>query len=207
MACLSTRFALIAVYSTATLVLALGNSSPNSHRNVSSKPLSDFAAGSLCHVSEAVLATCRGHGEIASVCSATQGSATYRFGHPRRIELQSTGLHSAQRMYSGGGETQISFVRLGYEYVIFDETIRTGDTLLVLPEQVVAVAMTWPFAVTSKCGTLHAMAPLRSGETLEHVARALHVCAEDIEHAAELARAMGFDLDPGLALLLTQRTG
>jgi hypothetical protein len=94
-----------------------------------------------------------------------------------------------------------------YDATQCDETIRTGDTLLVLPEQVVAVAMTWPFAVTSKCGKLHVMAPPRSGETLELVARALHVCAEDIEHAAALACAMGFDLDPGLALLLAQRPG
>jgi hypothetical protein len=29
-----------------------------------------------------------------------------------------------------------------------DEAIKTGDTLIVLAEQVVAIAMTWPFAVT-----------------------------------------------------------
>jgi hypothetical protein len=30
-----------------------------------------------------------------------------------------------------------------------DESIKTGDTLIVLPERVIAVAMTWPFAVTA----------------------------------------------------------
>ena len=129
MACLSTGLARFAAYSTASLVLALGSSSAHSHRVVQSDPLSDFAAGSLCQASEVVLASCRGHGKIASICSANIGSATYRFGHPGRIELQSTGLHSAQRMYSGGGETQISFGRQGYEYVIFDSTIRTGFDL------------------------------------------------------------------------------
>ena len=30
-----------------------------------------------------------------------------------------------------------------------DEAIKTGDTLIVLAEEVVAIAMTWPFAVTA----------------------------------------------------------
>lgn len=88
-----------------------------------------------------------------------------------------------------------------------DECIRTGDTLLVLSEQVVAVAMTWPFAVTAACGKLHAVAPPRSGETLEDVARALHVRAEDIAHAVTLARALSFAFDPTIAPLLAQSAG
>lgn len=91
-----------------------------------------------------------------------------------------------------------------YDAAQCDEAIRTGDTLLVLGEGVVAVAMTWPFAVTAECGKLHAVAPPRSGETLEDVARALHVNAGDIEHAATLARALTFALDPGLAPLLAR---
>lgn len=85
-----------------------------------------------------------------------------------------------------------------------DVAILTGDTLLVLSEQVVAVAMTWPFAVTAECGKLHAVAPPRSGETLEDIARALHVAACDIEHAVRLARSLNFDLDPTIAALLVQ---
>lgn len=85
-----------------------------------------------------------------------------------------------------------------------DEAIRTGDTLLVLSERVVAVAMTWPFAVTAECGKLHAVAASREGEALADLARALHVTAEDIEHAATLAQALNFALDPAIAPLLAQ---
>lgn len=83
-----------------------------------------------------------------------------------------------------------------------DEAIRTGDTLLVLTERVVAVAMTWPFALTTECGKLHAVAQPRSGETLADLARALQVTADDIEHAARLAQSLNFDLDPTIASLL-----
>jgi hypothetical protein len=60
-----------------------------------------------------------------------------------------------------------------------DEAIRSGDTLVVLAEQVVAIAMTWPFAVTETCGKLHALAPLRPGVSLTDLARSLHVTAAD----------------------------
>ena len=89
-----------------------------------------------------------------------------------------------------------------YDATQCDETIRTGDTLLVLAERVVAVAMTWPFAVTAERGKLHAVAPPKAGETLADLTRTLHVTAEDVAHAAELARALGFDLDLALAPLL-----
>jgi hypothetical protein len=72
-----------------------------------------------------------------------------------------------------------------------DEAISTGDTLVVLDEQVVAVAMTWPFAITAEAGKLHSVAPPREGETLA-----------DFEHAAKLARCLGFSLDPNLVPLL-----
>ena len=83
-----------------------------------------------------------------------------------------------------------------------DEAISTGDTLIVLAEQVVAVAMTWPFAVTATCGKLHAVSPARAGETLADLARVLGVTADAIEHAAALAQAFGFPIDPDLAPLL-----
>ena len=35
-----------------------------------------------------------------------------------------------------------------YDAVQCDEAIHTGDTLVVLAEEVIGVAMTWPFAVT-----------------------------------------------------------
>ena len=83
-----------------------------------------------------------------------------------------------------------------------DETIKTGDTLIVLAEQVVVIAMTWPFAVTGTCGKLHALAPPRPGESLTDLARTFHVSVADFQHAADLARRLGFPLDPHLALLL-----
>jgi hypothetical protein len=83
-----------------------------------------------------------------------------------------------------------------------DEAISTGDTLIVLAEQVVAVAMTWPFAVTAACGKLHAVAPTKAGETLADIARELGVTDDAIVHAAALAQALGFPIDPHLAPLL-----
>ena len=53
-----------------------------------------------------------------------------------------------------------------YDAVQTDETIAAGDTLLILDEGVVGVAMTWPFAVTAKPGKLHAVSEPRAGETL-----------------------------------------
>jgi hypothetical protein len=83
-----------------------------------------------------------------------------------------------------------------------DEAIKTGDTLIVLAEQVVAIAMTWPFAVTEICGKLHALSAPRPGETLADLARLLHVRAADFQHAADIARRLGFALDPQLVPLL-----
>lgn len=44
-----------------------------------------------------------------------------------------------------------------------DEAIKTGDTLIVLAEQVVAIASPKPFAVTEACGKLHALSAPRPG--------------------------------------------
>lgn len=87
-----------------------------------------------------------------------------------------------------------------------DEAINTGDTLIVLAEQVVAIAMTWPFAVTETCGKLHALSP-KPGEDLAALARSLHVRAADFQHAADLARRLGFALDPQLVPLLDLPAG
>ena len=83
-----------------------------------------------------------------------------------------------------------------------DESIKTGDTLIVLPERVIAVAMTWPFAVTAEAGKLHSVAPPRESEALAGIARLLHVTTAASEQAAELARCLGFSLDPNLVPLL-----
>ena len=85
-----------------------------------------------------------------------------------------------------------------------DEAIRAGDTLVVLAEEVVGVAMTWPFAVTQAHGNLHALSAPRPDETLADLARALHVSPADFEHTAEIARRFGFPLDPQLEMLLSE---
>lgn len=89
-----------------------------------------------------------------------------------------------------------------YDATQTDEAIETGDTLLVHAEGVVAVAMTWPFAVTTAHGHLHSMAPLKDGDTLEIVAGSLKVEPGAIRRAAELARQLGFEIDPTVAPLL-----
>lgn len=91
-----------------------------------------------------------------------------------------------------------------YDATQCDDAICTGDTLIVLPENVVGVAMTWPFAVTQAHGNLHALSAPRGGETLTDLARSLHVSPADFEHAAEIARRFGFPLDPQIEALLPQ---
>lgn len=88
-----------------------------------------------------------------------------------------------------------------------DEAIRTGDTLIVLAEQVVAIASPKPFAVTETCGKLHALSAPSPGETLADLARSLHVKSADFQHAADLARRLGFALDPQLVPLLDLPAG
>ncbi len=91
-----------------------------------------------------------------------------------------------------------------YDATQCDEAIHTGDTLIVLTEEVIGVAMTWPFAVTLAHGNLHALSALRTGETLADLARSLHVSPADFEHAAKIARRFGFPLDPQLEALLSE---
>lgn len=94
-----------------------------------------------------------------------------------------------------------------YDAVQCDEAIRTGDTLIVLTEEVVGVAMTWPFAVTQAHGHIHALSAPRERETPADLARSLHVSAADFEHAAEIARRFGFPLDPQIEALLAHPAG
>jgi hypothetical protein len=83
-----------------------------------------------------------------------------------------------------------------------DEAIKTGDTLIVLAEQVVAIAMTWPFRGDRDLRQTPCPVAPREGETLADLARSLHVSAADFQHAADIARRLGFPLDPQLVPLL-----
>lgn len=94
-----------------------------------------------------------------------------------------------------------------YDAVQCDEAISTGDTLVVLGEEVVGVASPKPFALTQAHGNLHALSVPREGETLADLARSLHVSAADFEHAAEIARRLGFPLDPQIDALLVRPAG
>lgn len=91
-----------------------------------------------------------------------------------------------------------------YDAVQTDETIAAGDTLLILDERVVGVAMTWPFAVTAKPGKLHAVSEPGAGESLEHIEKALDVPDGSIARACRLARKLGFAIDADLAALLPE---
>lgn len=86
-----------------------------------------------------------------------------------------------------------------YDATETDEAIKTGDTLLILPERVVGVANTWPFAVTSHFGHLHAIKP-KPDDTLGDFARSLKVGEADIASAVTMAVALGFEIDPALAI-------
>ena len=91
-----------------------------------------------------------------------------------------------------------------YDAVQTDETIAAGDTLLILDEGVVGVAMTWPFAITAEPGKLHAVCEPSAGETLGHIEKALDVPDGSIARACRLARTLGFAIDACLVPLLPE---
>lgn len=99
-----------------------------------------------------------------------------------------------------------AFVSTGnaYDAVQTDETIAAGDTLLILDERVVGVAMTWPFAITAEAGKLHAVCEPGARETLGHIEKALAVPDGSITRACRLARTLGFVTDTGLFPLLPE---
>ena len=88
-----------------------------------------------------------------------------------------------------------------YDATQTDPAIATGDTLVVLDERVIGIAMTWPFAITTESGNLHAVEAPKSPETLEQFATKLGVPAASVTHAHALALALGYSLDPTIAAL------
>lgn len=58
-----------------------------------------------------------------------------------------------------------------------------------------ALAGTWPIAVTAELGVLHGIKGLHS-DTLEGMARTFRLSSEDIVAAVTFARALRFALDP-----------
>ena len=82
----------------------------------------------------------------------------------------------------------------------------TGTLLLVPAAQIVALADTWPFAVTASHGALHQVAAGRFAD-VEAMAAAFRVDCQCLLDAAGLARDLGFALDPALEPLLGPMTG
>jgi len=90
-----------------------------------------------------------------------------------------------------------AFASIGnaYDASQCDGAIETGHTLIVLSESVVALAGTWPIAVTAAGGMLHSVAG-KDDDTIESLAACFGLTADDIVTAVTLARAFGFALDP-----------
>lgn len=88
-----------------------------------------------------------------------------------------------------------------YDAVQTDGSIAVGDTLLILGEKIVGVAMTWPFAITAELGNLHAVCAPGDGETLADNEKALNVPHGAIVRACRLARVIGFTIDADLVPL------
>lgn len=63
---------------------------------------------------------------MLALCGSAAGGVSYRFGLPGRVELESKKLSAAYQMYSGGGETQVSFRNKEYSYIVFDRAVRAA---------------------------------------------------------------------------------
>ena len=83
------------------------------------------AEPSLCRAGATPLFSCPVGHKLVSICNA-DGKLTYYFGTPGKIEMSSQALFRAERGFSGGGETQISFRNDSYTYTIYDKTTRTS---------------------------------------------------------------------------------
>jgi hypothetical protein len=93
----------------------------------------------LCGSNEQVVFGCTAGDKMISVCASqtfnsTTGYVQYRYGTKSKIELEYPTIkvppHGyfwfSQTMYSGGGAARIRFVNRGYQYAVFDSTVRTG---------------------------------------------------------------------------------
>lgn len=94
----------------------------------------------MCKAGEKEIFSCTTKAKkTASLCasadfSAKGGTLQYRFGTPAKVELQypdtpqpaAGKFFFSSTMYSGGGEAHIRFANGGYDYILFDRTIRTN---------------------------------------------------------------------------------
>jgi hypothetical protein len=96
----------------------------SSHQSASARIVTSQPS-SLCRPGEILLADCLIGTKRASICSLN-GFAVYRYGKHDKIELESGGLTYANRMYAGGGESQIYFTKGSYRYILYDRMISLG---------------------------------------------------------------------------------
>lgn len=80
-----------------------------------------------------------------------------------------------------------------YDACQCDESISTGDVLVIESERVAGVAHTWPFAVTLEAGHLHHLAP---GYTAEGISAA---CGIGATEARRIAVERGWSLATSLS--------
>lgn len=100
---------------------------------------SSYAAdkvSSLCGKSEIEVFNCKLKNKTLSLCGVgnlKQGSEfQYRFGTSKKLELiypnaKTQGqFWSSRTTYSGGGESRVHFNNGAFDYILFENTIRTG---------------------------------------------------------------------------------
>lgn len=85
-----------------------------------------------------------------------------------------------------------------YDACQCDDAIAKGDTLIILPEGIVALACAWPVAVTAAHGALHRVKEEPLG-SLAELAATFGMGEDDLVHAVTFARALGLPLDPVFA--------
>jgi len=100
---------------------------------------SSYAAdklSSLCDKNEIEVFNCKLKNKTLSLCGASNlkqvNEFKYRFGTSKKLELiypnaQTRGqFWSSSTMYSGGGESRVHFKNGAIDYILFENTIRTG---------------------------------------------------------------------------------
>ena len=81
-----------------------------------------------------------------------------------------------------------------YDACQTDVAIKSGHTLIILSEGVVALAGAWPIAATAAGGVLHSVID-KDDDTLDGLAANFQLAPDDILTAVAIARAFGLALD------------
>lgn len=81
-----------------------------------------------------------------------------------------------------------------YDSCQCDESIKTGDILVIEGEGVVGLAWAWPIAVTEACGNFHT---ITQGSNASHVAEMMEVDRARVDAAVAVALVMGLPIATG----------